>query len=1112
MIYLFNQTEELIDVIDEASLIGFTHTIEINQFDRSNFEIPVDYKPDIIKQAQFFGFQSRDRAFCLFKISEKSYDVGLSIEGIDRAESDLHSFIIENKRPGGTADQVLNVILERTGYQLGDKNGLTITGNLSLYYVSARQALVKLIEAFGCEFRTRYTFVENKIIGRYIDLYQRFGKVTGHQVEYSSNILNVTYEEDADDVVTALIGRGKGEEKTGEDGQATGGYGRRIQFTDVVWSKANGDPTDKPAGQNYVTNETSKNIYGLHQNGVIKHRFGVYTNENIDNPAELLKATYKELQRVSVPITTFKANLLDLTNEAGQDMWVGDSVAIVRDQIGIAFDARIHKLKIDKLDENRSAVELGDYETLKEKDRSSRQQALKSAMEEFSESIIERAIADETERLNKEFDEKIRVSRLEFDNAVKAVEAKAEENKKTLSDEIDQRLHDFSPAGFEEAKAKAEEALRIAGASDTAIQEAKRISERVENEFNTFQTGYRADLNGIDLKIASSRTDAQRMFGSYVTNVEGRFARLVSQLSGKVNQTDFQRVQEISQLYERIIGSTEQDVSDKVARMTMTSQIFQTEIEKKLIQGGPNMIRNSRADDGLDFWTWYPNKMEVAQNPAYFNGQKNMFLLKSGAVTGTQRFIFKKNTDYTLNFLALDNNSARVRISLRKRTKESPNTDFDQNQVIFEQTGSPIFASDKIVKRSFTFNTGDFDDGYLLIEYLGSPAEQAHLYMTEFDLYEGKNDRVWQPAPEDNPEVEAVKTKVTQLASSWAVQNLTSAGSIASQINTNANNILIEASKIRLKGSTLADEITAIDGRFKRLFVGEGNFATLNTDVLRANSISGDKLAIDQAFINKLVASDVFTNTLSAKSAFITKMRSNIVSANLFEGYKGRIGGFQLGVHDKDPNSYWLTGLNHFRVGMGDGSGDWNRTALWVNWGDTWEYPGKQAWFVKNNGKMYCYNQAEFWSTPKIHGDLNVSGNIYYVQDNYIAGFWMYSDIYTHFSEKSGYVYMYKQGGSYSWIPVNKEISDRRYKTNIEDSQVSALDVIDNLKTYSYRKEFEDKIEDISCGIMAQDVQKYAPEAFYENPDGIYSYNTFALVPYLIKAIQELNQKLEEKG
>ena len=92
---------------------------------------------------------------------------------------------------------------------------------------------------------------------------------------------------------------------------------------------------------------------------------------------------------------------------------------------------------------------------------------------------------------------------------------------------------------------------------------------------------------------------------------------------------------------------------------------------------------------------------------------------------------------------------------------------------------------------------------------------------------------------------------------------------------------------------------------------------------------------------------------------------------------------------------------------------------------------------------------------------------------------------------------------------MNKDISDRRYKTNIQDSQVSALDVIEKLKTYSYRKEYDDKIEDISCGIMAQDVQKYAPEAFFENPDGAYSYNTFALVPYLIKAIQELNQKVE---
>ena len=545
----------------------------------------------------------------------------------------------------------------------------------------------------------------------------------------------------------------------------------------------------------------------------------------------------------------------------------------------------------------------------------------------------------------------------------------------------------------------------------------------------------------------------------------------------------------------------------------MSSQIFQTEVGKYSTTGGPNLLRNSRADDGLKYWNGAPNEFHFREHEFYMNGQKRMFLLDSGALVYSQRFIFKRNTDYILNLLAFDANTARVRITLRKRKKDSANSDYDEVQTIFDKTGSPAFSSERALKRSFKFNTGDFDNGYLVFQYFGNPTGWSGMFMTELDFYEGSNDRKWQPAPEDSEEpIEAVKTKVTQLAGSWAVQNLTNAGSIASQINTNANNILIEANKIRLKGSTLADEITAIDGRFKRLFVGEGNFATLNTDVLRSNSISGDKLAVDKALIDKLVASDVFTNTLSAKNAFINRLRSTIVSATLLEGYKGKIGGFQIGTHEKDPNSYWFTGLNQFQVGMGSGNGKWGQTALWVNWGNNWNSPGDTAWYVKNNGEMYCYNQAHFWNTPIIHGNLKVSGNIYYITDDNSkqGGYWIHSPSFKRIQESAGYVYLYHFDDSYVWIPINKEISDRRFKTNIKDSQVSGLDVIENLKTYSYRKEYDEKIEDISCGIMAQDVQKYAPEAFYENPDGAYSYNTFALVPYLIKAIQELNQKLEE--
>lgn len=355
------------------------------------------------------------------------------------------------------------------------------------------------------------------------------------------------------------------------------------------------------------------------------------------------------------------------------------------------------------------------------------------------------------------------------------------------------------------------------------------------------------------------------------------------------------------------------------------------------------------------------------------------------------------------------------------------------------------------------------------------------------------------------------QTQVSQLHDSYAIQTLTGPGAISSQINLNSNNILIEAAKIRLKGRTLLDEITAIDGYFKRLFVGDARIGTLNTDIIRSNSIAADKLIFDTALAKKLVASDVFTDTLAAKTAFINKLRSVVVSATFLEGYKGKIGGFQIGTHDKDPTTFWITGSNSFRVGMSDGGWRVKQTALWVNWGNNWDKPGNYAWFVNSDGEMHCYNKAQFWNVPRVHGNLEVTGNIFYFIDREKnkVGYYLHSDTFTRIQENAGYAYLYRQSGGYAWVSLNKDISDRRYKTNIQDSQVSALDVIEKLKTYSYRKEYDDKIEDIACGIMAQDVQKYAPEAFFENPDGAYSYNTFALVPYLIKAIQELNQKVE---
>ena len=662
----------------------------------------------------------------------------------------------------------------------------------------------------------------------------------------------------------------------------------------------------------------------------------------------------------------------------------------------------------------------------------------------------------------------------QFTDGLNAAKAKAEEVRQNLTETIDQRFRDFDSAGLNEIKQKAEEALQNVGASSLLAQEAKQISEQLR-----------------------------------------------SQLDNKADLVEFQRVKETNQLYERIIGSSESDIAEKVSRMAMTSQLFQVEVGKYANAGGPNMLRNSRADDGLKHWTEANGRLSFTAHTYYFNGQKRMFELRPGAVVTSPRFIVKRNADYIFNILGFDNNSKYFRLYFCKRKKGST-ANYDVSQLVFngipKWTNGPVFDNTKAINKTFKFNVGDFDDGYLQFEYdRNNPNKWGGLFMTELDFYEGTTDRKWQPAPEDatmetDKVLEATQTKMTLLQGSFAFQNLTGPGAIVSQINATNNQILIEAEKIRLKGKTLLDELTAIDGYFKRLFVGEGSFAKLNAEIIGSKTITADKLIMDQAMARMFVSSDIFTDTLAAKEAFINKIRSVVVSATLFEGFKGRIGGFQIGTHDKDPSTYWLTGTNQFAVGMSNGSTQWGQTSLWVNWGNDWGNPSDTAWFVKRTGEMFCYNRAQFWNTPKINGDLWVTGEIFYNNkaSGGGSGYWVSSPQYKKIEYSNGYIYFYSSGGTSNWIPTNKEISDRRYKSHIEASTVSGLDVIEQLKTYSYRKKYDDKVEDIACGIMAQDVRKYVPEAFYENPDGAYSYRTFELVPYLIKAIQELNQKIEK--
>lgn len=500
MIYLFNNKEELIHIIKEQDLIEFTHKIEINTFDAAEFELPIEaIDKEIIEEMRFFGFFVRGRQFGVFKAYEVTTTDNYVVKGLDRAESDLRTVrIIKDKRlQSVTADQALNVALEGTGYQLGEREGLTKVNKTNFYYISPREALVKIIEVFNCEFRVRYEFVENKIINRYIDLYHRQGSYSGVQFEYGNNALEVTMEEDSDNVVTALIGRGKGEESTDSEGNATGGYGRRIEFTDIVWTKASGKPIDKPAGQNYIVLNDDIENKGLYQNGELKHRWGVFVDEEIEDKEVLLQATYQELLRLNNPIRKYKASILDLRD----DIWLGDRVAIVKDSAKLSFEARIFSITIDKLNFDQSEVELGDYETLKSQSQSSSLNAIKEAVRELSEEqeAYNRKVQELIDNKNAEIAEKMRVMRLDMDNGIEDAKNKAEKVK-------------------QEVAAKVDETVKVA---------SQKAKNEITQEFNAKYGDITVKMEGLQAttdKLKTSDADIQKLINDFKDQTQSRFS------------------------------------------------------------------------------------------------------------------------------------------------------------------------------------------------------------------------------------------------------------------------------------------------------------------------------------------------------------------------------------------------------------------------------------------------------------------------------------------------------------------------------------------------------------------------------------------------------------
>ena len=353
---------------------------------------------------------------------------------------------------------------------------------------------------------------------------------------------------------------------------------------------------------------------------------------------------------------------------------------------------------------------------------------------------VTRTLADSISGMvNDSVDKKMKSYDAEYEAKVQKLVDNANAEYDKQAKELEHKITD----GIEQAKAQAEVVKQEISAQVTdKINAANQANKNeIVEEFKAQYNGIEVNMRGLKAttdQLKTSDADIQKLINDFKDQTQSQFAGIQGAQS------------RFEQTTEKAISDLTNVTNGKADRSYVEQTVngIKEEFTTIGVSGGPNMLRNSRADEGLKYWTETNGKMSFTAHTFYFNGQKRMFSLRPGAIVQSPRFIIKQNTNYMLNLTAFDANTARVKITFCKRRKGSIN-DFDEKQIIFDKTGSPAFNSDRAIKKSFSFNTGAFDEGYLLFEYQGRPNVWSGMFMTELDFYEGNNERKWQPAPED---------------------------------------------------------------------------------------------------------------------------------------------------------------------------------------------------------------------------------------------------------------------------------------------------------------------------------------------------------------------------
>ena len=263
---------------------------------------------------------------------------------------ELRNDYIRESTITGNMNKFLDTILKDTNYKKGyvspELDDISVETNITepkAVYTVIQESIAR----YGnCEYEFTVNPIDS-INGNYeliVNCYAdgERGNKTYKRYDYDFNSYGMKRTGDATDLASGLIGVG-----------ANG-----ITFKDIKWEKDQGNPLDKPLGQDFLLDPDAHDMFS---NGD-KYILGKYTSDTTD-PGALLLETYKKLQEVKQIKYSYEIPVY-LTDDEYDEIEVGDTNYIVNDKFNppIQLEGRISELE---LTDSENKITLANFKNVK---------------------------------------------------------------------------------------------------------------------------------------------------------------------------------------------------------------------------------------------------------------------------------------------------------------------------------------------------------------------------------------------------------------------------------------------------------------------------------------------------------------------------------------------------------------------------------------------------------------------------------------------------------------------------------------------------------------------------------------------------------------------------